>query len=58
MLFIFPLAVALMFSSAAFMPVATEKKTQEKDTRMYLVCDTIGDNCHWIRKEKICEPNK
>jgi hypothetical protein len=52
------MAIAAMFVSAAFMPVDTNKLEADKDTRMYLICDTVGDNCHWIRKEKICEPRK
>lgn len=58
MLLLFPMAIAAMFVSAAFMPVDTNKLEADKDTRMYLICDTVGDNCHWIRKEKICEPRK
>jgi hypothetical protein len=58
MLLVFPAVVAAMLISAAFMPTETEKKEPEKDPRMYLICDTVGDNCHWIRKERICEPSK
>lgn len=55
MLFIFPLVVAGMMASAIFIPAEKEQTPNQKDTKMYLVCDTVGDNCHWIEKERICD---
>jgi hypothetical protein len=56
MLFLFPIIVMGMFTSAAFMEKEDSKDSvQSRESRVYLVCDTVGDNCHWIKKETICD---
>lgn len=56
MLLVFPMAIAAMFVSAAFMPVDNGKKvSQPSQNSTFLECKHSSGICSPIKKEEICE---